>query len=79
MPIADRQMAAALAAIAQLLNHRLASLGHVQRGDILKAQTQHFDPQRKGIGAWIALQKAQMLQRLHHAVGGCLWHIDQAM
>ncbi|MOA10272.1 hypothetical protein D3C78_1301550 [compost metagenome] len=72
-------MTAALAAIAQLLYHRLTGLGNVQRSDIFKAEAQHFDTQRKGVGPWVALQKTQMLQSLHHAIGGSLWHVDQAM
>ena len=72
-------MTAALAAIAQLLYHRLTGLGNVQRSDIFKAEAQHFDAQRKGVGPWVALQKTQMLQSLHHAIGGSLWHVDQAM
>ena len=70
-------MAAALAHVAQLLDHRLADLRHVQRGDVLKAKTQHVHAQRKGIGARVALQKAHVLQRLHHAIGGRLRHIHQ--
>ena len=70
-------MAAALADIAKLLDHRLAYLRHIQRGDVLKAQAQHVHAQREGIGARIALQKTHILQRLHHAVGSGLRHIHQ--
>ena len=75
--VADRQMAAALADIAKLLDHRLAYLRHIQRGDVLKAETQHVHAQREGVGARVALQKAHKLQRLYHAVGGRLRHIHQ--
>lgn len=61
-PVADRQMAAALAHVAQLFNHRLTHLRHIQRGDVLKAQTQHVHAEREGIGTGVALQKAHILQ-----------------
>ena len=70
-------MTAALAHVAQLFNHRLTHLRHIQRGDVLKAQTQHVHAEREGIGTGVALQKAHILQGLHHAVGGGLRHIHQ--
>ena len=70
-------MAAALADITQLLDNRLTYLGDIQRGNIFKAQPQHVHPQRKGIGARVAFEKAHILQRLHHAIGGRFRHIHQ--